>query len=99
MELGKVEGLCGFCRNKELDSEYVQYGIAKFDGDKLIIIPRFVRKIRIYFHPQTYSLRTERRGIAREKLLILAKASISLLEGSSSRLEEDIRLSFDRIRN
>lgn len=49
MELGKVEGLCGFCRNKELDSEYVQYGIAKFDGDKLIIIPRFVRKIRIYF--------------------------------------------------
>lgn len=49
MELGEVEGLCGFCRNKELDSEYVQYGIAKFDGDKLIIISRFVRKIRIYF--------------------------------------------------
>lgn len=22
MELGKVEGLCVFCRNKELDSEY-----------------------------------------------------------------------------
>lgn len=49
MELGEVEGLCVFCRNKELDSEYVQYGIAKFNGDKLIIIPRFVRKIRIYF--------------------------------------------------
>lgn len=98
MELGKVEGLCGFCRNKELDSEYVQYGIAKFDGDKLIIIPRFVRKIRIYF-TSSNSLRTERRGIAREKLLILAKASISLLEGSSSHLEEDIRLSFDRIPN
>lgn len=57
MELGEVEGLCGFCRNKELDSEYVQYGIAKFDGDKLIIIPRFVRKIP--FAPRDEELRAK----------------------------------------